>query len=205
MRIIIAESGDPEDFYKQELDGPATYQLLRLLGLQPDLRYVIDGKRLRAAIQLATSQKTDVFHLSCHGDEDGIYLCNDEKVTWSKLSRLFQSGAYCPDAIVMSTCCGASIGIADEFEKKNKRPLIIFGTTEELAYSRFAVAWSILYRRFNISSGATRKAAHTALKHICAVVDSSFLYYGWDTKNEEYVVHPEEGTTYKVMEEIEDD
>jgi hypothetical protein len=35
MRVIIAESGDPEDFYKHELDGPATYQLLRLLGLDP--------------------------------------------------------------------------------------------------------------------------------------------------------------------------
>ena len=25
---VIAKSGDPEEFYKHELDGPATYQLL---------------------------------------------------------------------------------------------------------------------------------------------------------------------------------
>jgi hypothetical protein len=199
MRVIIGESGNSEDFYKRELDGPSTYQLLRLLGIEPELKYVIDRKHLRAAIQLATSQKTDVFHLSCHGDEEGIELCSEEVISWSQLSTFFQSGPYCPDALVMSACCGASAGIADEFAKRDKRPLIIFGTTQDRTYSQFAVAWSILYRRFNIG-GVKRKAAQEALRHIYAVVHSSFRYYGWDTKKDDYETYPEEGTTYAVEE-----
>jgi len=199
MRIVIAESGAAEDFYKHELDGPATYQLLRLLGLEPELKYIIDRQHLRAAIQFATSLRTQVFHLSCHGDETGIQLCDGEDISWSRLAGYFQTGPYCPDALVMSACCGVSAGIADEFAKRDKRPKIIFGTTEDLGYSQFAVAWAILYRRFKLI-GVRREAARRALRDICAVVHSSFLYRGWDTENEEYGRYPEDGVTYKVIE-----
>jgi hypothetical protein len=164
---------------------------------------VIDRKHLGAAIQLATSQRTDVFHLSCHGDEEGIELCDGEAIGWSVLAGYFQSGPYCPEALVMSACCGASAGIAEQFAKRNQRPTIIFGTTEARSYSQFAVAWSILYRRFKIG-GVRRKAAQAALKDICAVVDPSFMYRGWDTKEDDYIAYPEDGTTYGVMEQTAD-
>jgi hypothetical protein len=199
MRVVIAESSHPEDFYNHELDGPATYQLLKLLGLSPELRYVLDRQRLRAAIQLATSQKTQIFHLSCHGDARGIELADGEEIGWSTLAGYFESGPYCPDALVMSACCGASSGIAKAFARKASRPKIIFGTTEERGYSQFAVAWAILYRRFKLS-GVRREAARRALRDICAVAHPSFLYRRWDDDKGRYLIYPGEGVEYLATE-----
>ncbi len=148
MKVLVVESCRSEDFYFQELDGPATYRLLRLLGHSAELKYALDRKYFRSAIAFATSRPFKVLHLSCHGDADGIQLSNLTEIGWDTFTGYFQDGIYCPDALVMSACQGASIGLAKSFAKREQRPKIIFGTTANRHYHDYAVAWAILYRRF---------------------------------------------------------
>jgi hypothetical protein len=185
------------------LDGLATYQLLRLLGQDPTLRFVVDRKHLKEAIYEATTQSIDVLHLSCHGDDEGIQLTDYTDVSWTSFARYFQEGHRCPNALVMSSCFGAARQVSSAFRKVDDRPAIIFGTTEARKFSEYAVAWAILYRRFKLS-GVHRDAAQRALRQICAVVHPSFLYRRWDKDEDTYLRFPPEGKKY-IVEEVDDE
>jgi hypothetical protein len=199
MKVLVIESSYPKDFYSQKLDGPATHQLMKLLGALPELSYALDRKHFKAAIKFATSKRFKVLHLSCHGDEKSIALTNNSTITWPTLAEYFQDGEYCPDALVMSTCCGGAAGIAEAFARKKKGPKIIFGSTDERSYGQYAVAWAILYRRFMLS-GVHRDAAQKALRQICAVVHPSFIYRRWDDDDRKYRFFPAANVRYEVRE-----
>jgi hypothetical protein len=99
----------------------------------------------------------------------------------------------------MSACCGASSGIGKAFASRTFRPKIIFGSTDSLSYSQYALAWTILYRRFMIS-GVNRNAARRALRDICAIVHPTFLYRRWDDDSKKYRSYPSAGVRYAVCE-----
>ena len=98
----------------------------------------------------------------------------------------------------MSSCCGIAAGIGEAFKGVGKRPMIIFGSTDERSYAEYAVAWSILYKEFE--SGVTRDVAQAALKKIVAAVHPSFMYRRWDDNKGKYLHFPSIGKTYEVQE-----
>ena len=62
----------------------------------------------------------------------------------------------------MSSCCGATDDLANEFEKIPYGPYIIFGSIDERNYNEYAVAWTILYNLFK-TKGVHRDVAMEAL------------------------------------------
>ena len=197
MKVLIVESSYPNDFYKQKLDGIAAQGILKILGVSNELRFVLDRKHFRKAIADAKEMSCSLIHLSCHGGEDGIALANNCQVNWDQFADLFQEIAWCPYALVMSSCCGATSGIRKAFETKSQRPGIIFGSSDERSYAEYTVAWAILYHRFKMD-GVTKDAAQHALKEIHAVVSDKFLYRRWSDSGGEYRFYPRKTDKYQI-------
>ena len=199
MKVFIIESSYPKDFYKQKLDGIAAQGILNILGVANELRFVLDRKHFKQAIADAEALNCNLIHLSCHGDEEGIALANNYRPSWDKFAEFFQAQKWCPEALVMSSCCGATSGIQKAFQKKPKRPGIIFGSSDERSYGEYAVAWAILYRRFKKDS-VDKEVAQQALKEIHAVVSDKFLYRRWNDAGHEYRYYPAKGKKYQITE-----
>lgn len=198
MKVLIIESGSPNDFYRDQLDGNSTLRLLQLLNVKSEMHIVLDKTRLGRALRLAADETFDVIHLSCHGDTDGIRLADGTDIDWDELATLFQKHKVQPRALVMSACCGASSGIGEAFAEVRLRPDIIFGSKDARDYHDYAVAWAILYRIFCLD-GVNRDTAQQALAHINAVVSPAFRYRRWDDGDGKYLFFPSTSAKYGVV------
>jgi hypothetical protein len=202
MKLLIIEASYPKDFFSERLDGPVTYHLTKLLRIDSKLIYALDKRHLEKAITLAGEDGYDVVHLSCHGGDDGIAVTDNTQVGWREFVQLFNKKHFGPEALVMSSCCGASDGLRDEFEKIKFRPKIIFGSTDERGYNEYAVAWTILYDRFR-TEGVDREVAREALRAICATVHANFRYLRWDDERQQYLRFPFKDRRYEIAEKVE--
>lgn len=198
--VLIIESSYPKDFYNRQLDGIAAQGLLNILEIRNQLRMVLNLKYFNEALHEAKRDGFHVIHLSCHGDKDGIALANNCQPTWADFAKLFLESDFAPQALVMSSCCGAASGIGDAFaESAKKRPEIIFGSKDKRTYGEYAVAWALLYHQF-LAGGVTKPSAQMALKQISATVGDTFLYRRWDSRLKKYRMFPRKGAKYKVQE-----
>jgi hypothetical protein len=197
MNVFIIESSYPKDFYRQKLDGIAAQGLLNILSVSNELRFALDLEHFGKAIREAKAGNCTAVHLSCHGAKDGIALANNDEPTWDEFADLFQKTDWCPKALVMSSCCGATSGIRKAFQDKARRPAIIFGSSDERSYGEYTLAWAILYHRFK-KDGINKDSAQQALKEICAVVSDKFLYRRWSTSQREYLSYPGKGVKYEI-------
>src|SRR5258705_3024327 len=95
----------------------------------------------------------------------------------------------------MSSLCGATDDLANEFEKIPYGPYIIFGSIDERNYNEYAVAWTILYNLFK-TKGVHRDVAMEALRAIRAIAHNNFRYLRWKDDKKEYVQYPPEGRRF---------
>jgi len=200
-RVLVAEASYPKDFYNQTLDGVSAHNLLQTMHVHAEMHLVITPHFLKEAIEKASRENFNIIHLSCHGDDDGIDVGlprKDHSLVWSKFVELFQNVEAEVPALVMSTCCGAASGIYKAFSVCKKRPDFIFGSTKELGYSKYAVAWAILYHRM-ARDGVCRDTARLALEQINAVVDRSFIYRRWSEEEEKYLKWPSSESKFRVI------
>jgi hypothetical protein len=199
MKVFIIESSYPKDFYRKKLDGIAAQGILNILGVHNELRFALNRKHFEKAIADAKAMNSTVIHLSCHGDQDGVALADNYQPTWDKFASFFQNNRWCPKALVMSACCGATSGIRKAFESTPQKPEIIFGSSDKRSYGEYTVAWAILYHRFK-KAGIDKDSAQRALKEINAVVSDKFLYRRWSNSEKEYLYYPGKGKKYEITE-----
>ena len=197
MSVFIIESSYPRDYYLNQLDGVVTQSVLRVLRVKFEMRMVLDAAHFNKALRRAKAISLKVIHLSCHGDEYGIRLADNNPVNWPEFAECFQRADYCPPALVMSSCCGAATGIGKAFAPHRKKPEIIFGSVDERSYGEYATAWTILYHRFALD-GVNKRSAQKALSHINAVVSQKFRYRRWEASVNRYVSFPPKRTYYAV-------
>ena len=201
MKLLIIEASYPKDFFSERLDGNVTYHLTKLLRIDSKLVYALDKRHFGKAIALGAKGSYDVVHLSCHGADEGIAVTDNTDIDWPDFVQLFNANRYSPEALIMSSCCGAADGLAEEFENVVSRPKIIFGSTDERYYNEYAVAWTILYNLF-LTKGVHRDVAREALRAISAVVHPNFRYLRWHDGREAYLQFPGEGRHYEVTEKV---
>lgn len=204
--VYIIDSNYPEDHYAERADGIVAQYILKALGIKADLRIALDRKHFRKAVKRALHAGCDVLHVSTHGNEESIAVCNDQRGSglpegyeWREFVDLFQGRYDPPTALVMSACNGASIGLAQAFTVAKKRPTIIIGSSDGRSPADYVAAWALLYRRFK-RKGIKRNVAQQALEDIGAVVHRNFRYLRWDDKRARYLRYPGVGARFDVIE-----
>jgi hypothetical protein len=149
-------------------------------------RVALDPKRLQKAIKAAAAGEYDVFHISCHGDHEGIRLADETDLSWSQLAEFFQEAQWAPKALVMSSCVGGDKNIASAFKDCSPRPEVIFGAEANddddlLSFSGACVSWSILYGLL-ADHGMDRATFKDAVTKMNFVTRHRFVYRRWDGK-----------------------
>jgi hypothetical protein len=204
--VYIIDSNYPEDHYLDRADGAIAQYILKALNIGADLRLALDREYFEAAVRRALKDGCDVLHISCHGDDDGIGLTDDDPdipsrqgIHWNDFVQLFQGRRDPPQALVMSACCGASSKLASAFTEATKRPEMIIGSTDKRPAADYVAAWSLLYRVFR-KKGIEKEPTHYVLQDICAVVNENFRYLRWDDERKRYLRYPGKATQFEVVE-----
>jgi hypothetical protein len=190
LKTFVAESVSPEDFYNSRWEGYVVEEIVRLLGGRTLYRIVVTPALLTDAIFLAASNKCDVFHLSCHGDDTGVELTDGTELSWKELADAFQKANPMPSALILSSCLGGDQGLAQAFEKHKRQPKVIFGTesqNKELTFSGACISWPILYTDL-VKRGMRREVFIDAVKKMNQITPHEFVYRRWD--GERYLRYP---------------
>jgi hypothetical protein len=58
------------------------------MDVQNQLRMVLDLDFFQEAIRDAAAHEFDVLHLSCHGDDRGIALCDNSQPSWDEFAKV---------------------------------------------------------------------------------------------------------------------
>jgi hypothetical protein len=195
FRVFIAESNNPLDFYLGRLDGHAANEVLKVRRIPSLYRVVLDRKMLKKAVAAAGRFETDIFHLSCHGDETGIQLADGEELGWEELADELTPLASRSRILVNSSCVGGHSGIAKAFRATSNRFGYICGSTRSteddgVGYHDACLAWSILYNVLANRQSRSRAAFQDAIDKINAVVAGDFVYRRWDGKMRGYRSYP---------------
>jgi hypothetical protein len=187
LKAFIAESISPEEFYKRDWEGYVAEEIVRLLDGKASYRIVFNNDLLCRAIESASENSYDVFHLSCHGSKKGVRLTDGTRLSWPDLADCFQQADKMPKALILSSCVGGDGGIAREFEKRKRRPDVIFGSEASddddlLTFPGACIAWPILYTVL-ATQGMNATAFKDAVKKMNAVTSHQFVYRRWDRKS----------------------
>lgn len=167
-------------------------EIVRLLDGKTSYRIVMNASLLNRAIKRASENAYDVFHLSCHGDEEGIQLSDSTEISWEDLADCFQKADRMPTALVLSSCVGGDRGIARAFKERKRRPQVIFGAEAKeekglLTFPGACISWPILYTAL-ATGGMTPEVFKDAVSKMNRITSHQFVYRRWD--GEKYRRYP---------------
>lgn len=194
ISVFIAESVSSSDFYAGRTDGHAAKEVVRLHQIRCEYRVVLDRIHLKKAVQEALKDDFGVFHLSCHGDDDGIRLSDGEDLGWSALAAILKPLASEKRLLVMASCSGGYAGLATELRKAQAIFGYVFGSTAEagVSFTHSCLAWSVLYNRL-IEGQFHKKGIKKTIDGINGIVAGDFVYRRWD--GTQYLHYPPRATT----------
>jgi hypothetical protein len=195
FKVFIVESNSPEDFYLGKLDGFAANEVLKVRRIRSRYRVAFNREMLHKAIAEAVRFEADIFHLSCHGDEDGVQLSDQRatgaSLTWEELAADFTPFASNRRILVNSSCEGGHNGVAEAFRKCDQRFGYICGSTNKaVTFHDSCLAWSILYNVLANEASISRLVFQSAIGKINGVVSGDFVYRRWDSKKDRYRYYP---------------
>jgi hypothetical protein len=192
LKVFIAESVSPKEFYNRDREGLVVEEIVRLLNGKPSYRIVLNTEFLRKAIKTASRNAYNVFHLACHGNEAGIGLTTVKPtISWDELADLFQETRNMPVVLVLSSCLGGNRGISRAFATRKIRPEVIFGAEADkenvLTFPNACIAWPILYTSL-AAMGNNPESFKDAVKKMNHITPHRFVYRRWVGKK--YLRYP---------------
>lgn len=183
LSIFIAESVGAADFYTGRTDGRAAQEVIKLHQTRCEYRVVLDRTRLRQAVRDAAEGDFDVFHLSCHGDEDGVRLSDGTDLDWGELAKVLQPLADDKKLLVMASCSGGYAGLTKALKSSKAVFGYVFGSTAEtgVSFTHSCLAWSVLYNGL-IEKKFNRTGIQATVDRINKIATGDFVYRRWDGK-----------------------
>ena len=181
-KAFITESVFAQDFYKNNCEGHVVEAIARVLHWESEYKIAMNRKTLCSAIKAASEDEYDIFHLSCHGDDDGIQLTDETELSWDDLADCFQDLENTPEALVLSSCLGGDAGVARAFRSRKLRPSVIFGAEakdpHEITFPGACISWPILYTTL-AREGLTPDAFKGAVAKMNRITKHKFVYRRW--------------------------
>ena len=191
FKVFIAELNNPEDFYLGKLDGYTANEVLKVRRITSRYRIVLNREMLRRAIDHAAKLEADIFHLSCHGDADGVQLTDGECLSWKGLAEEFAPLASAERILVNSSCEGAHRGVSKAFREAAARFGYLCGSSAKtVGYADSCLAWSILYNVLASEESISRDAFQGAIDKVNAAVAGEFVYRRWVAREGRYRIYP---------------
>jgi hypothetical protein len=182
LKVFVAESVFPEDFYGDKREGHVVEAMARVLHWETSHKIVLDARTLCKAINAASKEGYDILHLSCHGDAEGIQLTDKTELSWDELADCFQDAKRIPQALVISSCVGGDGGIARAFRDRKRRPGVIFGAegkgNQRITFTGACITWPILYTAL-AKGGLTPDAFKDAVTKMNRITKHEFVYRRW--------------------------
>ncbi|MCF6125689.1 hypothetical protein EN962_03675 [Mesorhizobium sp. M7A.F.Ca.CA.001.09.2.1] len=200
--VHIIDCHNANDYFADRQEGPIVQHLLKAVNIRAELHMALNRTKFGEAVVRAMEAECDVLHIAGHGNGDGIASSSGRSgLLWADFVKMFQGSHPAPKILVMSTCCGASSGLGRAFSRSINRPKLIIGSSDARYFDDYVAAWALLYRRLNCKD-IDIEAMQQVLDEICAVVDKSFRYLGWDDERERYVryPHPRKRARFDVVE-----
>ncbi len=191
VAVFIAESNSRDDFYEGRLDGFAANEVLKVRRARTAYRVVLSPDLLMRALNDAAEGGFDVFHLSCHGNDDGIALSDGSDVPWMALADWLKVFSSERKIIVMSSCLGGHVGFSKALTKKKTKFKVLFGSTASrgISFSESCIAWSILYNEL-LDGGVGIATLRTAVDKMNLVIPGEFVYRRWVDSRGVYLRYP---------------
>jgi hypothetical protein len=190
LSVYIVESNSPEDFFLNRLDGLAASEVLKVRGVPYRYKVVFNRAMLERAITDAARLHPWVFHISCHGNENGIVLADGTPIPWSELARLCRDLAAPRCALVNASCEGCSDALASAFGRSSHQFGFVFGATKPVGFTDSCIAWSILYNEIAQAGNGNITTLRRAMTRINAAIEGSFVYIRWDKDKKRYFSFP---------------
>jgi hypothetical protein len=182
--VSVLESPSSEDLLQECQEGRALQTALHQARIP--CRYYLatnkarftDGLRFIAQQRHHDEQKI-ALHISCHGNEHGIALTNEEFVTWPELAAIllefardamaYHEGARLSSVILcMSACPGLA---AVQMAKGEERPFMsLVAAKQAVSWSDCLVSFLAFYNLFLIKN-ATLAEAVTAMNVVAGIED----------------------------------
>lgn len=170
------------------MDGFAANEVLKIQPCRTDYRIILTRCLLKRAIHEAHRGAYDIFHLSCHGDDDGIQLANGDLINWLDLGEMFRKYADHSRILVMASCSGGH----NDFTKALTKTQAIFGyvvgsaSDDGVGFTDSCIAWSIFYREI-IQKGSDRPTIQRAIRKINSACEGEFVYRRWEASSNVYL------------------
>jgi hypothetical protein len=181
-KILVAESVASEDFYEENCEGHVVLAIAKVLHWRANYKMALDASTLCRAIKHASSNRYDILHLSCHGDEDGIELTDGSELSWEDLAACFRSPSQSLRALVVSSCVGGDAGVAEAFRNSTRPPTVIFGAEgrkrKRITFPGACISWPILYTSL-ARTGLTPEAFKDAVTKMNLITKHEFVYRRW--------------------------
>lgn len=137
--VYIIESLRDEDY----LDGLVLSEILELSKIPVTYKFVANRIEFLSTLQSFKESNLRYLHLSCHADEEGIQLSDDDCIDNDVLEICFK-GILEKRRLFLSTCKGANRDLAIRVIKNNKA-ISLVGTPTGFKFVKSALFWPTFY------------------------------------------------------------
>ncbi|MEX1039319.1 MAG: hypothetical protein WDZ51_01730 [Pirellulaceae bacterium] len=184
IHVLIIDSPSPEESAIGLNEGSTLVAHLENAGIEHVYCQAKNREEFRNAVahrkfqQQHGFQVTQILHLSCHGNRDGISLSEGSFLTWEQLaSELRPLHEVCPNGlgVCLTSCFGAyGIKMAEVLSPIQVPFTWLIGTRRPLRVLDVCVAFPVLYNCY--LRGDSPKNSIALLQQICSDDEIQMIY-----------------------------
>ncbi len=174
--VFIIESNNFEDEWDNRKEGLILTEILRMLGKEPEYRYIRTKKELKEMLYQFGESKMRYLHLACHGSSKNFNLTMD-KVPFNEFAEM--ANPYLKDKRLFISVCRVTNKYLARAVFPNIKCYSIIGPKGDILFSDAAIMWASFYNLiFKKNELAMQRSnIKQVLKSICKTFGVTFRYY----------------------------